>query len=393
MRVTMATCTGAQRQVALMRLAMVGEVIGRPKYESEFHAIARVCKATPTRKGKAFPETTLRRWIAWFHAHGADGLVPQYRSDRGVRRVLAGRRGRGTPTTAEIDELIRDVLCSRGKAWTVRQLLKKQWPALKIPRKTAERWVRTWKRANAHLVAFATEGEGRWIDRHELALGWSPVDPLKIAMLDSTTLDLSVLVQDVVSGAIKDIRPHVSLYLDVGSRAAIAFEVTVGKPTPATMMSLLWRAWGDGANRSGMATVPLPERVIVDAGAEHRGEFQEALESLGLGSRLVKQQPESHAHVERAIQTVFAQDAVLGQFGHTETDRVANETDTSTRQHDRGRRAAARENAKGERDRRDLMTLDELLEHIHHVCIEYNARLHRGIQQDARNHRAAKKAA
>jgi hypothetical protein len=301
--------------------------------------------------------------------------------------------GRGTPAPSEVEELIRDVVCSRRTARTVVRELRKEWPSLEVSRKTVERWVREWRRENLHLVAFAAEGEGRWIDRYEMTLGCSPVDALAVAMLDSTTFDLCIQVEEVGKPGIKVVRPYVSLYLDVGSRAAVAFEVTIRRPTPATMTSLLWRAWGHGANRPGMPTVPIPQKVIVDAGSEHHGEFQRALEALGLGSGLVKGQPEGHAHVERAIRTIFAEDAVLGQLGHTETDRVANATDTSTREHARGRRAAAREQRRVERDPRDLMTLDELMDHIHRVCLEYNARLHRGIQQDERNRRAAAKAA
>jgi hypothetical protein len=323
-----------------------------------------------------------------FRTHQLDGLVPQYRSDAGVRRALASAESGKALEPAEVERVIRAVVCGKGGAAVVRRLLKSRYPHLTWAPKTIERWVREFKAKNPHLVYFATEGEGRFIDKFKVHLGWSPVRPLQLMMLDSTQLDLEIQVENV-AGRVETPRPWVALMMDVGTRAVISFVVTLTKPTPATMLTLLRRAWCVGENWPGLPWVPLPSRLKVDAGSEHRGEFAEALQALGLHERLVPGQPEKQSFIERTIQSVLTTSAVWGQIGHTAVDRVPGETDTSTREHARGKRAADREACKRERPREDLLTLDELHELLTATCIEHNNRQHRGLKQDAYNRRAA----
>ena len=108
----------------------------------------------------------------------------------------------------------------------------------------------------------------------------SEIAPFAWALLDSTQLDQRVVCPPGHPKEGKVVRPWVSLMLDLGSRSALTFEVTLTPPTPATMKSLLRRAWCHGENWPDLPTVPLPQFVRVDAGGEHKGAFQEALRQV-----------------------------------------------------------------------------------------------------------------
>lgn len=387
-RVTFVAATQAQRDIALARSALVNGVLTASEYETEYQAIKRICKDERGPDGEALTESKLRRWVKDFRTHQLDGLVPQYRSDAGVRRVLANVEPGKELEPGDVERVIRAVVCGKGGAAVVRRLLKNRYPHVTWAPKTIERWVREFKAQNPHLVYFATEGEGQFISKFKIHLGWSLVRPLELMMLDSTQLDLEIQVKEV-TGRVGTLRPWVALMMDVGTRAVITFVVTLSRPTPATMLTLLRRAWCVGENWTGLPWVPLPSRLKVDAGSEHRGEFAEALQALGLHERLVPGPPEKQSFIERTIQSVLTTSAVWGQLGHTAVDRTAGATDTSTREHARGKRAANREACKRERPHEDLLTLDELLELLTTTCVDHNNRLHRGLEQDAYNRRAA----
>lgn len=400
-RLTYLKASRAHQAVAMARYALVNRVITRDEHEGEFEAIARVCREENEKakdrddgtEGARLAETTLRRWVAWFRAHKFDGLVPQYRSDRGARRVQRTKKQKTVPSRADIDHVIEALVCSKRGAKVVFKHLRKRWPAVTWKRKSVERWVREWKAAHPHLVELAHEGEGRFLNRKTLHLGWAPVAPLELSVLDSTQLDLYIAVEDLKTKKLVEHRPWVSLMLDVGSRAVLTFEVTLGRPSAGSVRSLLRRAWCAGENWPGLPTVAVPQRFRVDAGPEHHGAFSEALAALGLAEKLVPGPPEKQAHIERAIGSVLSQRAVEDLIGHSKVDRPAHQTDTSGREHARGTPAAQRENRRIERDIRDLLTLDELLGRLIAVCIEHNATVHRGLEKQAYNQRAAARAA
>ncbi len=382
-------------QAAIGRSAVVGSVINRRKSETEREAILRVCKETKTVEGRPLRETTLRRWVRKFLEFGLDGLVRQHRSDRGRRRVLERLPKRRRITKDAVEQVLRDSLCAtHGRAVVAYDDVCAEWPDVPFVRKTVERWVRAWKLENAHLFLRATEGEGRFLDLAGFHLGWSYVLPLETAILDSTQLDLYIRVPDHDDPrGFRVVRVWVSAMSDVGSRAIVTFEVTLHQPTAISMTSLLRRAWCPGENWPGLRHVPLPQRVRVDAGSEHKGAFQEALRVFQLDRLMPKGPPERQSHVERLIKTAFCDQAVRDQLGHSAFNRPAGETDISTRDHARGRHSANREAYRTERDAMDFMTLDELLPHLLAVVVTYNATAHSGLRKQQRNRDAAQRAA
>lgn len=386
----------ASRKKAVARLPLVLAVVNREAWQSFNAAVTEVVATMRDYDGGPLTQSSLRRWVRDYEQdHDANVLVRRGRSDFGTRRVLRTSAGRGTPRSDEIDEMLRDVLLTkRGSANAAWVALTKRWPRAAFKRQTVYRWSRRWKQENPQLLQLAIEGTGRFHDKSGFHLGWSPVAPLTMHALDSTLLDLWVRVDDPEHPTgFRVVRTWVSLMLDVGSRAAITFEVTLRKPTAGSMLSLLRRAWVPGENWQGLRTVPLPLHVRVDAGAEHKGAFQDALRPLGLDKRVVAGPSERQAHIERAVHTVFGQLAIEDELGDTNVDRAATATDLSSRDHARGRKAAAAEPLRTERDPVDFKSLDELIEHLREVLLRYNARRHDGLVQEAYDQRAAARAA
>ena len=389
------TAPVTQTATAVSRLPLVQKVLNRPSWQSMNAAVTEVRESLRAETGEEIAHSTLRDWVAAYKRYGADGLVRQHRSDLGIRHALAAMPKRRGLSEEAVNKMMRDSLCkSKGSASVLWKDLQKRWPHARFARKTVYRWAQAWKRENAHLFLMASEGEGRFHDGAAFYLGWGPVAPLSLSALDSTQLDRRVRFYDPEEHTqYRVIRPWVTLMMDVGSRAGITFEVTIKRPTAGTVLSLLRRAWCEGENWAGLPNVPVPQHFRVDAGGEHKGVFQKALKTYGLDKRVVAGRPERQPHIERAIQTVFGQHAVRGQFGHTEVDRVAGPTDTSTREHARGKQSAQREPRRTERDPVDLITLDELMLQLRDVVIAYNATKHGGLVQQARDVDAARRAA
>lgn len=181
-----------------------------------------VCADCKGPGGGVVTPTSLRRWVEQFEAHGLSGLVRQQRTDRGLRRALLSIPSRYGATPDAVEQVIGEtLLTARGRAAAVYEALSETWPKARWNRKTVQRWVRLWKAENAHLLRRATDGEGRFIDKSTLYLGWGEIAPLAWALLDSTQLDQRVLFPAGHPREGEDVRPWVSLMLDLGSRAAI----------------------------------------------------------------------------------------------------------------------------------------------------------------------------
>ncbi|MCZ8206527.1 hypothetical protein [Gemmatimonas sp.] len=382
----------AHQRIALTKQGLVEEVLLRRDTLGLNGAINFVCDEFVGLDDEPVSPTSLRRWVEQYDAHGLAGLLRQQRTDRGLRRSLDALAARHRLNADALERFMHNTLITgRGSAAVLFEALTETWSRVPWNQKTVQRWARLWKAENPHLLKMVQEGEGRFLDHCALYLGWSEIAPLAWALLDSTQLDKRVTLPPghPQEGAV--VRPWVSLMLDLGSRAAVTFEITLTPPTPATMKSLLRRAWCAGENWQGLPTVPLPQHVRVDAGSEHKGAFQEALAAFGLDKRVPKGMPERQAHIERAVKTVFG-DAVRGRPGWTAVERVADETDTSTREHARSKNAE-REARRNETPKKNLMTLTECTERIRQIVLRYNAQLHSGLAQEYRDRVAASQVA
>ncbi len=377
---------------ALTKLQLVEEVLLRRKILGLNGAINLVCAKFRGPRGEHVSPTSLRRWVEQYEAYGLAGLVRQQRTDRGLRRALNALAARHRLDADVVEQFLHDTLVTgRGSAVVLLEALVEMWPRVRWNQKTIQRWARMWTAENQHLLKLATEGEGRLIDHCVLHRGWEEIAPFAWALLDSTQLDQYVLYPAGHPKEGQKVRPWVSLMMDLGSRCALTFELTLTPPTPATMKSLLRRAWCRGENWADLPTVPLPQHVRVDAGSEHKGEFQQALASFKLDTRVPKGPPERQAHIERAVKSVFGA-VVNGRVGWTAADRVADETDTSTREHARGRNAE-REARRNEVPKGNLMRLDDCIERVRQTLLRYNARPHSGLKREYRERLAASRVA
>lgn len=387
-RISVNEAPESHQRDALTKQGLVDEVLLRRKTLGLNGAINLVCAKFRGPRGEHVSPTSLRRWVEQYEAHGLAGLVRQQRTDRGLRRALLALAARHRLNAEAVEQFIHDTLVTgRGSAAVLLESLTEMWPNVRWNQKTVQRWTRIWTTENEHLLKLATEGEGRFIDQCALYLGWGDIAPFTWALLDSTQLDQRVLYPPGHPKEGQDVRPWVSLMLDLGSRCALTFEVTLTPPTPATMKGLLRRAWCHGENWADLPTVPLPQHVRVDAGSEHKGEFQDALQAFGLDKRVPKGVPERQAHIERAVKSVFGA-VVNGRVGWTVAERVADETDTSIREHARGRNAE-REARRNEVPKGNLMTLDACIERVRQTLLRYNAKPHSGLAREYRDRVAA----
>lgn len=223
---------------------------------------------------------------------------------------------------------------------------------------------------------------GAVFDDTRLSIGWGPVRPGRILSFDSTPADEVVRMLAFVKGQSTwiDVRPTVTRLLDVGSRSAITYEVTVGNVTADVILGVLRRALVSGENWPGFPTAPVPEKVCIDRGPEHQSVVADLLRTLGLAVPVGKSEPEDHAHVERAHNTLN-RNVSLGTVGRLSSSRVG---DGSTRDEVRGRKQRIREDYRPERPVMALPTLEEFLERCHRVHAAYNHTRHRGLVRDAR---------
>ena len=391
-RITVDKAPEAHKWIALAKQGLVEEVLLRRKTLGLNAAINVVRAKFRGPDGEHVSATSLRRWVEQYEAHGLDGLLRQQRTDRGLRRSLDALAARHRLNPDALEQFMHDTLVTgRGSAVVLFEALTETWPRIRWNQKTIQRWARMWKAENPHLLKFATEGEGRFIDQCALYFGWSEIEPFAWALMVSTQLDQRVVCPPGHPKEGKVVRPWVSLMLDLGSRSALTFEVTLTPPTAATMKSLLRRAWCHGENWADLPTVPLPQFVRVDAGSEHKGAFQEALKVFGLDMRVPKGPPERQAHIERAVQSVFGK-VVRGRVGWTAAERVADETDTSTREHERGGNAE-REARRNEVPKGNLMTLDACIERVRQTLLRYNTTPHSGLAREYRERVAASRVA
>ncbi len=367
-------------------MAWVEAVAARPKNTSVVAAITAHAEAMGLPEEEIPRRTTVDTWVRLARVDGILALVDRVRSDAGTCRSIEQLSPRVRARIGPLDELIEDVLVGmRGGAIDVFVALQKQLRRNEVEMSydTVARHVRNWRRRNEHLVHAGRHGMGAVFDDTRLSIGWGPVRPGRILSFDSTPADewVRILTFAKRQSTWVKVRPIVTRLLDVGSRAAITYEVTVGTVNADVILSVLRRALVPGENWAGFPTTLVPEKVCIDRGPEHQGVVSDALRTLGLAVPVGKSEPEDHPHIERAHNTLNG-NVSLGTVGRTSSSRIGV---GSTRDEVRGRKQRLREEYRTERPLMALPTLDEFLERCHRVHTAYNHTPHRGLERDARS--------
>jgi len=376
------------------RLPWVNAILDRPIKLSVARALEAHAAAAGVAEEDIPTRTTALTWVSRYQEFGWPGLVDRVRADAGTIRTLNWLPAAVGLDQAALDKLIEtEVVGAKGTTQDVVSRVNETLKAAHrrgrcgaIPYSTVWRWVDEWRRHNAHLVHLAHEGLGAFAEDLRLHLGMGVLPAGLLHSFDSSPADERVRMPDSSELGWRRVRPHVTRSIDVGSRAILTFEVTVGGLTANAVLGVLRRAYVPGENWEGLPTVPVPQFVRADTGPEHRKEVEAALKQLELSSVAPPTPPEARAHIERLHRTLNARVSV-GQIGRTHTSRDAKPEDLSTRELARGRRSRVREERLIERPIMALRTLDEYVEATRCVSVAYNAAPHRGIKRDLRSAR------
>ena len=382
------------------RLPWVNAILDRPINVSVARALDAHAEAAGVDQKDIPTRTTALTWVSRYQEFGWTGLLDRVRADAGTIRTLCR-----IPAALEFDQAALDLLIetevvgAKGTTQDVAHRVNERLQAAQrrgrcavIPYPTVWRWVNEWRRRNGHLVHFAYDGTGAHAEDLRLHLGMGVFPAGVLHSFDSSPADEWVRMPDSSALGWRRVRPHVTRSIDVGSRAILTFEVTVGGLTANAVLGVVRRAYVPGENWEGLPTVPVPQFVRADTGPEHWKEVEAALRKLELSAVAPPTPPEARAHIERLHRTLNVRVSV-GQLGQTRTSRAAKPEDLSSRELARGRRSRVREERRIERPIMALRTLDEYVEATRCVSVAYNAASHRGIKRDLRSAREIASAA
>lgn len=384
-----------QRRVTF-RYPWVQAAMQRRAKQSVDHALREHAQLTGVAPAYIPKRSTVLTWVGRFEAFGRLGLLDGLRADAGTKRALTRLPAKAGLTPEEVDHLIAVVVCgAKGKTIDlvhhVNERLRRF--GVEVPYQTAWDWVDAFRRRHPHDVHVAHDGVGAFAEDNRLHLGMAPVAPGSLHSFDSSPADEWVRIPDPEEAeGWRRVRPILTRVIDVGSRAALSFEVTVGTLTADIVLGVLRRTYVPGENWEGLPTVKLPTRARADTGPEHRAVVEQVLNDFNLSTVGPPLDPESRAHIERLHRTL-GELTSRGELGRTTTTRVARATDTSTREHARGKRTRDREVRRAERPLMTLRTLEEFVDACLRVVIAYNRRPHSGVVRElksaARSRRAA----
>lgn len=383
------------------RYPWVDAVRSRPSTQSVADALRERARLTGVPSEDIPKRSTVLTWVSRFERWGREGLLDGVRADAGAKRAITRLGPTRTVTPASMDELIGTIVCgAKGRTVDVVEVLNARLKrrGVTIAYSTVWRWVDAWRRRHPHDVHFAHEGEGAFAEDARLHLGMAPIAPGVMHSFDSSPADEQVRVRDLsVPEGWRLERPIVTRVIDVGSRAALSFEVSIGAVSSHIVRGVLRRCYCPGENWEGLPTVPLPRTARADTGPEHRGAVKAVLEAFNLSTDGPPLPPEARAHVERLHRTL-GELTSRAQLGRTTTGRFAAATDGSTREHARTRRARVREERRIELPLMAFRTLDDFIEGARLAHVAYNRSAHAGVARDLgakrpRRHRVPRAAA
>lgn len=312
------------------------------------------------------PYTTLNTWAHQLKAYGPLGLVDKVRKDVGTSKVIGD---------ALLDTLEKAYLGGKMKATDAARFVAGQMdPGEAAPDIHAfYRAIRRLRKHKHHLVVAAREGMGRVKSAFRLAGRHLFLPGGLVLAIDSTVADIWVQVPDASEeSGIRPMRPVLTLVQDLGTRMIVTFNYSLHPVNSGITKGTLLRAVYPDSNFEGLLSTGIPEVVISDRGAEHRGSFDKLLDTLGV-DHVTSSEPEGRAVVERAIGTLN-RELFAGLRGYSRTQEKFDPYARPEHDERRDPELGKYDSYKLEIFREDLLTLPELEEHTLAFCKSLNER-------------------
>jgi transposase InsO family protein len=248
------------------------------------------------------PYKTLNHWVHRFQQYGLVGLVDSVRSDAGSMRSIS----------SEVAKLLEIFILGSGNVSPTDALafLSLVLPGRKLPRyRNLARWIRHFRRDNPGDVEMAMNGEIGYRNRIRLSIATNGMPAGYAFAIDSTPADVVIKVpsrEDVREWSW--VRPWLTTVEDLGSRAFITFNVSLEPVTSEILLSTFRKAVIQEANYEHLLSLGVPAEIHVDGGAENRGAFAQAMQSLGVDVKPGKaRNPRHNAHIESLIGTISSE--------------------------------------------------------------------------------------
>lgn len=279
---------------------------GRPRGRVEEYAAA--AKEALGLDGEVPPYATLMTWAYRYAEFGVLGLVDSVASHAGSSYAL----------TDDAKNLIRVAIIggkqsiSAARAFLIRHL--KSAPSYN----TVLREVHRIRRDEAHLYAMSRFGRGYFKNVFRLAIAQGALPAGYRYEIDSTVADVWVRVPDPARpGGWLAVRPVLTVVQDSGSRAFLAFNLSLSAVDSGIVLGTLQRAIDPAFNYPGMISLGVPWEVAVDKGAEHRGQFLNVMGKLGVEViNGIPNEPQGRSKAERIIGTISTE-LFSGLVGYT----------------------------------------------------------------------------
>jgi transposase InsO family protein len=283
---------------------------GRPRGKVEAYAAA--AKDALGLDGEVPPYATLMTWAYRYERFGILGLVDSVASHAGSSYAL----------TDDAKNLIRVAVIggkqsiTAARAFLVRHL--RSAPSYN----TVLREVHRLRRFDAHLYTMSRYGSGYFKNVFRLAIAQGALPAGHRYEIDSTVADVWVRVPDPAHpGRWLAVRPVLTVVQDSGSRAFLAFNLSLSAVDSGIVLGTLQRAIDPAYNYPGMISLGVPSEVAVDKGAEHRGQFLNVMGKLGITViNGIPNEPQGRAKAERIIGTIRTE-LFSGLVGYTPTQQ------------------------------------------------------------------------
>lgn len=322
------------------------------------------------------PYPTLNTWAHQLNAFGLVGLIDKVRSDAGTSRtvsrtmqdilevaVLGGSKGYRAATNFLADLLPEGV----------------DPPNYHAVHRVLSRFMTN----NPHLVTAATQGMGRVKQMFQLSLSHGLLPGGYALAIDSTVADIWVRIRDADSDSgFQPLRPVLTMVQDLGSRMIVTFNLSLYQVDSGIIKGTFRRAVNPDRNYPNLLSTGVPEQVVVDRGSEHRGEFEQLMEQLGVEVR-TSTEPEGRSRVERAIGSVSTE-VFANEPGYSKTQKPYDPYAPPEQDGRRSLRELAYEPYRLEVPVSSLPTFRELEISIWAWATTYNERAHPSLPVDSK---------
>lgn len=267
---------------------------GRPRGRVEEYAAA--AKEALRLDGDVPPYATLMTWAYRYERFGILGLVDSVASHAGASYAL----------TDDAKNLIRVAIIGGKQSITAARAFLIRHLGAAPSYNTVLREVHRLRRFEAHLYAMSQNGLGYFKNVFRLAIAQDALPAGYRYEIDSTVADIWVRVPDPAHpGDWLAVRPVLTVVQDSGSRAFLAYNLSLSAVDSGIVLGTLQRAVDPAFNYPGLISLGVPAEVAVDKGAEHRGQFIEVMGKLGVTViNGIPNEPQGRAKVERIIGTI-----------------------------------------------------------------------------------------